>query len=133
MTDAARALIGEVNAANGRAAFASTVREGAWRKGCRTGGSANALVLHLFAHGVLSFSLDPTAAATAPAAGRYGTQHVCVAVNQERAAPILDFAAAGIVLVRCSTPTAQFGSIGNGPAGQAQRIKSPVSFEFGAD
>ena len=100
MTDAARALIGEVNAANGRAAFVSTVREGAWRKGCQADGAANALFLHLFAHEVLSFSFDATAAA--PVAGEYG-RHVYVAVNQEKAAPILDLADA--VLVRCCTPT----------------------------
>jgi hypothetical protein len=100
MTDAARALIGEVNAANGRAAFVSTVREGAWRKGFQADGAANALFLHLFAHEVLSFSFDATAAA--PVAGEYG-RHVYVAVNQEKAAPILDLADA--VLVRCCTPT----------------------------
>jgi superfamily II DNA helicase RecQ len=104
MTHAARALIGEVNAANGRAAFVSTVREGAWRKECRAGGSANALFLHLFAHEVLSFSLDTTAAA--PAAGEENRGHVYVAVNQEKAAPILDLAAD--VLVRCCTPTGLF-------------------------
>ena len=99
MANAARALIGEVNAANGRSAFVSTVRQGAWRKECQAGGSANALFLHLFAHGVLSFGSGTTAAA--PAAGEYG-RCIYVVVNQEMAAPILDLAAD--VLVRCCIP-----------------------------
>ena len=100
MANAARALIGEVNAAEGRAAFVSTVRQGAWRKKCQAGGSANALFLHLFAHGVLSFSSGTTAATSA--AGENG-RCIYVAVNQEKAAPILDLAAD--VLVRFCTPT----------------------------
>jgi hypothetical protein len=103
MTDAAKALIGEVNAANGRAAFVSTVRKGSWRKGCQADGAANALFLRLFAHESLSFSFDTTAAA--PVAGEYG-RHAYVAVNQEKAAPFLDLAEA--VLVRCCTPTGLF-------------------------
>ena len=51
MTDAARALTGKVNAANGRAAFVATVREGAWRKQCHEAGPANALFLHLLPAG----------------------------------------------------------------------------------